>query len=111
MPKGQQRSNREKKKPKKQPQPVAPRVPGTAARALAEIALRAYKLFAVREKICSRAASRHHRACLRKQRAERAFGRRIVRSPGDASGAECFDYPGKKTLLRIAHVMRRELPG
>jgi hypothetical protein len=30
MPKGQQRSNREKKKPKKQgaPVPVAPRIPG-----------------------------------------------------------------------------------
>jgi len=28
MPKGQQRSNREKKKPKKQPVPVAPRTPG-----------------------------------------------------------------------------------
>ena len=27
MPKGQQRSNREKKKPKKQPVPVAPKVP------------------------------------------------------------------------------------
>src|SRR5260221_360859 len=54
---------------------------------------------------------RHYRACLRKQRAERAFGGRIVRSPGDASGAECFDYPAKKTLLRIAHIMRRELQG
>ncbi|MEA3195551.1 MAG: hypothetical protein QOD26_3884 [Betaproteobacteria bacterium] len=28
MAKGQQRSNREKKKPKQQPKPVAPRVPG-----------------------------------------------------------------------------------
>jgi hypothetical protein len=28
MPKGQERSNREKKKPKKQPAPVAPRGPG-----------------------------------------------------------------------------------
>jgi len=28
MPKGQQRSNREKKKPKQAPKPVAPRVPG-----------------------------------------------------------------------------------
>jgi hypothetical protein len=28
MAKGQQRSNREKKKPKKQPQPVAPHTPG-----------------------------------------------------------------------------------
>lgn len=31
MPKGQQRSNREKKKPKKSPQPVAPRTPGLAS--------------------------------------------------------------------------------
>ena len=29
MPKGQQRSNREKKKPKKQPAPVAPGLPQT----------------------------------------------------------------------------------